>query len=72
MAGMSGDAIPEGKDSVLCRVLKSHLCPQSQRAAHSVLPGGPGASGWGLSGLPGASSGPCPTPIPKKDRSLKT
>lgn len=72
VAGMSGDAIPEGKDSVLCRVFKPRLCPRSQRGAHSVLPGGPGASGWGLSGLPGVPSGPRPTPIPRKDRVLKT
>ena len=64
-AGVGGDAIPEGKDSVLCGVLKSRLCPRSQRGAHSVLPGGPGASGWRLSGLPRASSGPSPTPSPE-------
>ena len=71
-AGVGGDTIPEGKDSVLCRVLKSRLCPRSQRGAHSVLPGGPGASAWRLSGLPGVSSGPSPTPIPRNDRILQT
>ena len=66
-AGVGGDTIPEGKDSVLCSVLKSRLCPRSQHGAHSVLPGGPGASGWRLSGLPGVSSGPSPTPIPRNE-----
>lgn len=70
-AGVGGDAIPEGKDSVLCSVLKSRLCPRSQHGAHSVLPGGLVHQGGACLGSLGSPVAQAP-PLSPEMRILQT